>query len=102
MTTAAIRTAEAISERIETEIKAMRNGLHSQLNQRRDHPSHGITKAMLKAQLHQIEGALKMWLIVIGAWGHSGAPYLSHVETTLIRRHLDVDFNALQRAVNNA
>lgn len=58
-------TEPTAAEMIEMEVTAHRNHIINSLHTRKFHPTYGVTKTALNAELHQLEGLLYALYVVV-------------------------------------
>lgn len=89
-------------DRLEREIKAVRNGLLSDIRNRKDHPSFGVTKTKVEAKYNQLLGMIDAWLYVSGTWTFAGTVLHDRGTLGTVKAVLGIDVHELGLAVRSA
>jgi hypothetical protein len=86
----------AMRDNHEQIIRDMAGTVLSLVRSRRDHPSYGTTKAMIREARQRMEGAIGVYMVLFGQSTHTGVPLLAEFnvpDTNIIvtRARLEVD-----------
>lgn len=84
-------------ERLEQEMRNQAARLESYVRNRTDHPSYGVTLAMVRSSLDVLTGMAEAWLFASGTWPHCGAILWDSEARELVRVGTGVN---LERAIN--
>lgn len=95
MTTIDTARIENRANAIKREVGVKRNRILNGVHTRKHHPSYGVTKAALSADLHQLEGLLYAWLTV--TTGAESAAFGSQVN--IAASECEVDLHHLRSAI---
>lgn len=81
------------------EINHLANSITNGLGTRANHPTYGITKARLNADLSRLQGLIEAVLYVTGEWDHA-AGVLWHAETNAkVRETMGIDVANLRQRI---
>lgn len=95
------QAAERI-ERLESDIRALRNAISSDVDTRKYHPTYGRTKKVMWADLHRLEGMVTAWLLVTGRWAHGGTVMFTREVKIDVLAVLNVNLDKLHDAVEES
>lgn len=74
-------------ERLESEIRSAHASVNSAITNRRNHPSFGYTKTMIREEFSRLHGLVEAHFIVSGGWQGSASPIRG-----AIREHGESEF----------